>query len=76
MLGRDLCDRRGVNLCVLANVERLQVQAVGAHLEQQRVDQQLGEAVAAVLDERVAQSGEVGEQIDSARVRSERWIWR
>ena len=52
----DLCDGGGVHLGVLANVERLQVQAVGANLQQQRIDQHLGEAVAAVLDEGVAQS--------------------
>ena len=59
---------------MLADVERLQVQAVGADLHQQRVDEHLREAVAAVFDEAVAQDGEVGEQVGGAGVGRERGI--
>ncbi len=52
------------------------MQAVGADFEQERVDEQLGEAVAAVLDERVAEDGEVGEEIFGAGVEGERRVGR
>jgi len=52
---------------VLANVQRLQMQPVGANLHQQR-SMHLGEAVAAVLDQRVAKDGEIGEEIGGAGV--------
>ena len=52
----ELVERGGVDARVLADIERLQVQAVGADLEQQRVDEQLGEAAAVVLRSRLWRS--------------------
>ena len=49
--------RGGMDASVLADVERLQVQAVGADLDEQRVDEEFGEAVSAVFDEAVAETG-------------------
>ncbi len=47
----DLGDGGGVDAGVLADVECLEVQAVGADLHEERVDEHLGEAGAVVLDE-------------------------
>ena len=66
--GGDLSDGGGVDAGVLADVEGLEVEAVGADLEEERVDEQLGEAVAAVLEEAVAEDGEVGEEVGGAGV--------
>ncbi len=73
---RDLCDGGGVDARVLANVERLQMQAVGADLEQQRIDSIARQAAAVVADEAVAQDGEVGDQFGGARVWRERGVRR
>ncbi len=47
--GRDLGDGGGVDAGVLTDIERLQMEAVGADLHQERVDEHLGEAVAVVF---------------------------
>ena len=74
--GGDLGDGGGVDAGVLADVERLQVQAVGADLHQQRVDEHLGEAMAAVFVQRVAEGGEIAEEIGGAGVGRERGVRR
>ena len=61
---------------VLANVESLQVQAVGADLHQQRIDQHLGEAMTAILHQRVAKDGQVGQKIGRAACRVSVRDWR
>ncbi len=53
---------------VLANVERLEVEAVGADLEEKWIDEEFGEPMALVLFEAVAQDGEVGEELGGAGV--------
>ena len=65
-------DGGGVDARVLADVERLQVEAVGADLQQQRVDERLREAAATVADEAGVQDGEVGDELGGAGVGLER----
>ncbi len=72
--GGDLGDGGGVDAGVLADVEGLEVQAVGADLDQQRIDEHLGEARAAVVDQRVAEGGEIGEELGGAGVGLERGV--
>ncbi len=71
-VGRDLGDGGGVEAGVLADVERLEMKAVGADLDQQRIDQHLRQAVAVVFGEAGAQQGEVVEQIGGAGVGGKR----
>ncbi len=61
---------------VLADVEGLEVEAVGADFEEERVDEEVGEALAAVLDEAVAEDGEIAEEIGGAGVGHERGVGR
>ena len=44
------------------------MEAVGADLHQERVDQHLGEAVAMMLVQRIAEGGEVGEEFGGASI--------
>ena len=60
---------------VLANIELVEVEAVGADFEDEGVDEELGEAVAAVLLEALAEGGEVGEEVGGAGVAGERGRW-
>ena len=55
----QLFDGGGVYACVLAEVERVEVEAEGADGEDERVDVLRGEALAVVLRERVAEELEV-----------------
>ena len=61
---------------VLADVEGLEVEAIGSDLHEERVDQHLGEAVAVVLEEAVAEDGEVAEEIGGAGVGAECGVGR
>src|SRR6266702_4644984 len=47
------------------------MEAVGSDLHQEGIDQQLGEAMAAVLEEAVAEDGEVAEEVGGAGVAAE-----
>ena len=72
----DLGDGGGVDAGVLADVERLEVEAVGADLEQERVDEHAGEAAAVVLEEAGAEDGEVAEEVGGAGVGAESGVGR
>ena len=65
---REFGDGGGVDAGVLADVEGLEVEAVGADFEEEGIDEEVGEAVAAVVDEAVAEDGEVAEEIGGAGV--------
>ena len=53
---------------MLADVEGLEVEAVGADFQQQWVDEHLGEAMAVVLEEGLSEGGEVAEKVGCAGV--------
>ncbi len=53
-----------MDACVLANVERVQVKAEGAHLQQQRIDERARDAQAAIGGKRLAQGFEVGDEFE------------
>ncbi len=72
----DFGDSGGVDAGVLANVEGLQVKAVGADLQQQRVEQHPGEAAAVVLDQAGTDDAEVADELRGAGVRLERGVGR
>ena len=65
-------DGGGVDARVLADVEGVQVEAVGADLDEQRIDERLGEAAATVADEAGVQHHEIGDELRSAGVGLER----
>ncbi len=69
---REFGEGGGVDAGVLADVEGLEVEAVGADFEEEGVDEELGEAVAVVLFEALAEDGEVGEEFGGAGVGGER----
>jgi hypothetical protein len=50
-----LLQRRGMNARMLADIERVQMQAEGAHLQDERIDQRARNAQAALLGQRCAQ---------------------
>jgi hypothetical protein len=58
----------GVEARVLADVEGVQVEAEGLHLPQQRVDQQRGQAPAAVGGQGVAHQPQVRREVARVRV--------
>ena len=66
--GSQLCDRSGVDARMLANVERLQVQAVGTGLQNQRVDEQSGKPAAAIFFQARAQGCEISKKLCGACV--------
>ena len=57
---------------MLADVERLEMEAVGADFHQERVDEHLGETVAVVLDEAGADGGDVADEVGGTGVGLER----
>ena len=59
---------RGVDAGVLADVERVQMEAEGAHLQDQRIDERAREAEAAVGGERCAQDLEIVEKTPRAEL--------
>ncbi len=69
-------DSGGVDARVLADVEGLQMEAVGARLQKQRVDKRLRKAAATVLDEAGVQDGEVGDELRCAGVGLQRGAGR
>ena len=72
MEGGEFGDGGGVDFGVLADVEGLEVETVGADFEQERIDKQLGKAVAVVGEQRVTQNGEIAEEVGGAGVGLER----
>ena len=73
--------RRDVSLAVraptrevLPDVESLEVQAVGADFDEQRIDEHLGETRAAIVDQRITEGGEIGEDLGGAGVGLERGV--
>ena len=72
--GGYLRDGGGVHVRVLADVQRLQVQAVGTDLQQQGVDQHAGKAAATVAHQAGAQHVEVAEEFGGAGVGPQRRI--
>ncbi len=70
--GGELFECGGVDAGVLADVEGLKVQAVGADFEQERVEKKLGEPMATVFDQGLAEDREIREEIGRAGVRRER----
>ena len=59
MPGGDFVDRGGVDAGVLADIERMQVQAKGADGEKKRIYIEFGEAMAVVFSEGLAEESEV-----------------
>jgi hypothetical protein len=57
---------------VLADVQGLEMEAIGADLEQEGIDVEAGESLAAIVDEARAQDGEVGDQFGSGCIGRER----
>ena len=70
--GGDLRDGSGMHARVLADVQRLQVQAVGTNLQQQRVDQHAGKAASTVAHEAGADNAKIAEEFGGAGVGPER----
>jgi hypothetical protein len=62
-VGDRLLQCGGVNARVLANVERVQMQAEGAHLQDERIDERARDAQAAILGQRGAQGFQIVEKL-------------
>ncbi len=62
-VGDRFLQGRGVNARVLADVERVQMQAEGAHLQDQRIDQRARDAHAAIRSQRGAQRLQIVDEI-------------
>ena len=58
-----LLQRRGMNARMLADVERVQMQAEGAHLQDERIDERARDADAAVCRQRSAQRFQIVEKL-------------